>query len=50
VEVTGLPGYTEGEKLHIVMRFLIAQQLKQDGLTSQQLEIRDEAVLAVIRN
>jgi ATP-dependent Lon protease len=32
------------------MRFLIAQQLKQYGLTSQQLEIRDEAVLAVIRN
>jgi ATP-dependent Lon protease len=50
VEVTGLPRYTECEKLHVAMRFLIAQQLKQYGLASQQLEIRDEAVLAVIRN
>lgn len=50
MEVIELPGYTEDEKLHIAKKFLIAKQLNENGLTPQQLDISDEAVLAIIRN
>jgi ATP-dependent Lon protease len=50
MEVIELPGYTENEKLHIARKFLIPKQLKENGLTQQQLEISDEAVLRIIRN
>ncbi|MCD6391484.1 MAG: endopeptidase La [Dehalococcoidia bacterium] len=50
MEVIELPGYTENEKLHIAKKFLIPKQLKENGLTTQQLEIEDEAVLGIIRN
>ncbi len=50
MEVIELPGYTEKEKLHIAKKFLIPKQLKENGLTAQQLEIDDEAVLGIIRN
>ena len=50
MEVIELPGYTENEKLHIARRFLIPKQLKENGLTPQQLEARDAAVLGVIRD
>ena len=50
MEVIELPGYTEAEKLHIAKRFLIPKQFKENGLTAQQLEIKDEAVLGIIRS
>ena len=50
MEVIELPGYTEDEKLHIAKQFLILKQLNENGLTPQQLDIGDEAVLAIIRN
>ena len=50
MEVIELPGYTENEKLHIAKKFLIPKQFKENGLTAQQLEIKDEAVLGIIRN
>jgi len=50
MEVIELPGYTENEKLQIAKRFLIPKQLKENGLTPQQLEISDEAVLGIIQN
>ncbi len=50
MEVIELPGYTENEKLHIAQKFLIPKQLKENGLTAQQLEIVDDAVLGIIRN
>lgn len=50
MEVIELPGYTESEKLHIARQFLIPKQLKENGLTDQQLRAEDEAVLAIIRD
>jgi ATP-dependent Lon protease len=50
MEAIELPGYTENEKLHIARKFLIPKQFKENGLTAQQLEINDEAVLSIIRN
>jgi len=50
MEVIELPGYTENEKLHIAKKFLIPKQLRENGLSPQQLEISDEAVLGIIRN
>ncbi|MFP3897740.1 MAG: endopeptidase La [Dehalococcoidia bacterium] len=49
MEVIELPGYTENEKLHIARRFLIPKQLKENGLGAQQVELKDEAVLSIIR-
>jgi len=50
MEVIELPGYTENEKLHIAKKFLIPKQLKENGLTGEQLDITDESVLSIIRN
>ena len=50
METIELPGYTENEKLHIAKKFLIPKQLNENGLTPEQLEISDEAMLGIIRN
>ncbi|MBN2187536.1 MAG: endopeptidase La [Dehalococcoidia bacterium] len=50
MEVIELPGYIENEKLNIAKRFLIPKQLGENGLSLQQLQIRDKAVLGIIRN
>jgi len=50
MEVIELPGYTENEKLHIARKFLIPKQLKENGLNAEQLEIKDEAVVSIVRN
>ena len=50
MEIIELLGYTENEKLHIAKKFLIPRQLHENGLTPQQLEISDEAVLGIIRS
>ncbi len=49
MEVLGLTGYTEEEKLHIAKRFLIPRQLAANGLTPEQLTITDDAVRRLIR-
>lgn len=50
MEVMELPGYTEQEKLHIAIKFLIPRQLGENGLSSERLQFTDEAVLIIIRN
>jgi len=49
MEVIRLPGYTEDEKLQIAKQFLIPKQLKAHGLSSQNLEFTDQAILKIIR-
>ena len=44
MEVIELSGYTTAEKLHIAKKHLIPKQLKEYGLTEQQLEFSDEAL------
>lgn len=49
MEIISIAGYTEIEKLHIAKDYLINKQLKDHGLQKQQLQIRDDAIISVIR-
>ncbi|WP_374723862.1 endopeptidase La [Calidifontibacillus erzurumensis] len=49
MEVISIPGYTEVEKLHIAKGHLLPKQLKAHGLEKGRLQIRDEALLKLIR-
>ena len=49
MEVIRLPGYTEDEKLNIARRYLVPKQIKNNGLKQDELEITDDALLALIR-
>ena len=44
MEIIGLAGYSDQEKLHIARQYLIPRQTRENGLTEGQLEITDEAV------
>ncbi|MGE0513887.1 MAG: endopeptidase La [Hyphomicrobiaceae bacterium] len=48
MEIISLGGYTEGEKLQIARRYLVRRQLEANGLTPEQVEIDDEALLRII--
>ena len=48
MEVLELPGYTAEEKVFIAKQFTIPKQLKEHGLTKEQLAIEDDAIKAVI--
>ena len=50
MEVIQLPGYTAQEKLQIARRYLVARQLASSGLTAAQVEITDEALMAIIHD
>jgi len=49
MEVLELAGYTEEEKLAIAFEHLIAKQVKNNGLTPEQVEFTREAIASVIR-
>ena len=49
MEIIRLPGYTEEEKLRIAERFLRPRQLREHGLTSDNLELPEETLRALIR-
>ena len=49
MEVLELPGYTEEEKLAIARDHLVQKQVKNHGLTPEQLVITDAALRTVIR-
>ena len=48
MEIIELTGYTEEEKLQIAKRYLLARQLKANGLTSEQVQISEDALRRVI--
>ena len=48
MEVIELPGYTQEEKAQIGRRYLVQRQLEATGLTSEQCEITDAAIHALI--
>jgi ATP-dependent Lon protease len=48
MEIIELTGYTEEEKLQIAKRYLLARQLTANGLTSDQVEISEEALRRLI--
>jgi ATP-dependent Lon protease len=49
MEVLELAGYTEEEKLKIAFEHLIAKQVKNNGLTPDQVEFTEAAIRDVIR-
>ncbi len=49
MEVLSLSGYTEAEKLQIARRYLLPRQLRENGLSAEQLEVTDEALRAIIQ-
>ena len=48
MEETMFSGYTEIEKLEIAKRYLLPRQRDEAGLSAEQLQVDDEALLAVI--
>ncbi|NMD70666.1 endopeptidase La [Bacillus sp. DNRA2] len=49
MEIITIAGYTEIEKLHIAKDHLLPKQVVDHGLSKSQLQLRDEAILKVIR-
>jgi ATP-dependent Lon protease len=49
MEVIQLSGYTENEKLEIAKRFLVRKQVESNGLSAEQIQFSDEALLDIIR-
>ncbi len=50
MEIIGLPGYTESEKLNIARKYLVPRQLTEHGLNKNRLNIKSEAIVSIIRN
>jgi ATP-dependent Lon protease len=48
MEIIELTGYTEEEKLQIATRYLLARQLKANGLSAEQVEVSEEALRRLI--
>jgi ATP-dependent Lon protease len=50
MEIIELPGYTETEKLNIAKKYLVPRQLAEHGLDKNRLNIKNEAIVSIIRN
>lgn len=50
LEIIEISSYTEQEKLEIAKRHLLKKELKAHGLTAEQLQISDDALMYVIRH
>ena len=50
MEVIELAGYTEEDKLEIAKRHLLPKQIRENGLTDNNIAIVDEAILSIARS
>ena len=50
MEIISIAGYTEIEKLSIAKNHLLPKQVKEHGLSKTQLQVKDEAIVDVIRH
>jgi len=50
MELIFLQGYTEEEKVQIANRYLIPRQIKENGITTEQIEIPEDAVRYIVRH
>jgi ATP-dependent Lon protease len=50
MELIFLQGYSEDEKMHIAFRYLIPRQIKENGITPEQIEFPEDAVRYVVRH
>ena len=50
MELIFLQGYSEDEKKHIAFRYLIPRQIKENGITPEQIEFPEDTVLHIVRH
>jgi ATP-dependent Lon protease len=50
MELIFLQGYSEEEKVHIAFRYLIPRQIKENGITPEQIEFPEDAVRWIVRH
>ena len=50
MEVIHLAGYSDREKLEIAKRYLSPRQIRENGLTPEQLEVTDDAIRNIATN
>jgi ATP-dependent Lon protease len=50
MEIIELQGYTEEEKKHIAFRYLIPRQIKENGITPENIEFPDESIGYIVRH
>ena len=50
MELIPLQGYSEEEKVHIAFRYLIPRQVKENGITLEQIEFPDASVRWLVRH
>ena len=50
MELIPLQGYSEDEKMHIAFRYLIPRQIKENGITAEQIEFPEDAVRYIVRH
>ncbi|GAB2891798.1 endopeptidase La [Uliginosibacterium flavum] len=49
MEIIRLSGYTEDEKIHIALRYLLPKQMKNNGVKPNELTVTEDAVRDIIR-
>jgi ATP-dependent Lon protease len=49
MEVIRLAGYTEDEKVHIALRYLVPKQQKNNGVKADEMELTESAVRGIVR-
>ena len=49
MEVIRLSGYTEDEKTNIAIKYLLPKQMKNNGVTDEELAVSEEAVRDIVR-
>jgi ATP-dependent Lon protease len=50
MEIIELPGYTEEEKLQIALQYLVPRGRENNGLTAEQIQFENDALMMVIRH
>jgi ATP-dependent Lon protease len=50
MELIFLQGYSEEEKVHIAFRYLIPRQIKENGITAEQIEFPEDGVRWLVRH
>jgi ATP-dependent Lon protease len=50
MELIFLQGYSEEEKVHIAIRYLVPRQIKENGITTDQIEFPMDALRHIVRH
>ena len=50
MELIFLQGYSEEEKVHIAIRYLVPRQIKENGITPEQIEFPEDALRHIVRH